>query len=437
VALPPDTLIAGTYEILGPLGKGGMGELFRARNTRTERKVALKLLRPDAKARGDAIERFRREAKAAGMINSDHVTQVLDIQDDPVHGIAIVFELLEGENLLDYLRRTGVMSLEAIHPMVEQILRGLQDAHAVGIIHRDLKPSNVFLEKRPDGGTRIKILDFGISKLPKTMAKNTLTEPGQTLGSFMFMPPEQIQRAASVDQRADVYAIGTLVFQAMTGQLPYNARSMAELVQLKNNSEPRTLQQVSNKPFPPQLQAWIDRCLKRNPSERFQSAAEAAAAWRALLSTAPPPASYLPSSPFATPTPQFPAPPPSSPAPSSGGHGAPPSPHGYSAPYPPPLHQAPIPDAYEAPTQVYQQMAPPARDQAPPLVYTYPPQQPAPPQSPAYAPPQAPLVVAPSMAAPVAPQRQGTPPWLLVVAVVLVVAAGGVLAVVGYTLLTR
>ncbi len=430
--LSSGTVIAGTYEILGPLGKGGMGELFRARNTRTERKVALKLLRPDAKARGDAIERFRREAKAAGMINSDHVTQVLDIQDDPVHGIAIVFELLEGENLLDYLRRTGVMSLEAIHPMVEQILRGLQDAHAVGIIHRDLKPSNVFLEKRPDGGVRIKILDFGISKLPKTMAKNTLTEPGQALGSFMFMPPEQIQRAASVDQRADVYAVGTLVFQAMTGHLPYSARSMIELVQLKTSSEPRTLQQVSSKPFPPQLQAWIDRCLKRNPNERFQNAAEAAAAWRALLS-APAPAPYIASSPFAISTPQFPAPPASSPAPSSGGYAAaPPSPHGYGAPPPQQPYQAPQPISPEAPTQIYQQMAPPAAAPAPAQVYAYPPSQPAPPHS--HAPPQAPLTMAPSAAVP-APQRQGAPPWLLVVAVILVVAAGGVLAMVGYTLL--
>jgi serine/threonine-protein kinase len=411
-----------------------MGELFRARNTRTERKIALKLLRPDAKARGDAIERFRREAKAAGMINSDHVTQVLDIQDDPVHGIAIVFELLEGENLLDYLRRTGVMSLEAIHPMVEQILRGLQDAHAVGIIHRDLKPSNVFLEKRPDGGTRIKILDFGISKLPKTMAKNTLTEPGQALGSFMFMPPEQIQRAAGVDQRADVYAVGTLVFQAMTGHLPYSARSMIELVQLKTSSEPRTLQQVSNRPFPPQLQAWIDRCLKRNPGERFQNAAEAAAAWRALAAAPPSsyPSPYIASSPFGLSTPQFPAPPTSSPAPSSGGYAAaPPSPHGPSAPYPPqPYHQAPAP-AYEAPTQVYQQMAPPAVVPAPVQVYAYPPQPPAP----AHA-PQAPLAMAPPAAAPAA-QRQGAPPWLLIVAVVLVVAAGGVLAMVGYKLLQQ
>ena len=98
--LAPGTLVAGTYEIVGPLGRGGMGELFRARNVRTERRVALKLLRADNKHRADAIERFRREARAAGMINSDHVTQVLDVEDDPQHGIVIAFELLEGESRL-------------------------------------------------------------------------------------------------------------------------------------------------------------------------------------------------------------------------------------------------------------------------------------------------------------------------------------------------
>lgn len=280
--LRPGTLIAGTYEILGPLGRGGMGELFRGRNVRTERKVALKLLRPDAKHKAEAMERFRREARAAGMINSDHVTQVLDIQDDPEHGIAIVFELLEGENLLDHLRRTGVMSLEVIFPIILQVLRGLQDAHSANIIHRDLKPSNIFLEKRPDGSSRIKILDFGISKLPKSMAKDTLTEPGQALGSYMFMPPEQIQRAANVDQRADIYAIGTLVFQAMTGHLPYNSQNLVELMRTKVNADPRTLQEVSGKPFPPALQQWVDRCLRRNLNERFQTAAEAIVAWQHL-----------------------------------------------------------------------------------------------------------------------------------------------------------
>jgi len=402
--LRPGTLIAGTYEILGPLGRGGMGELFKARNTRTERRVAVKLLRPDAKARADAIERFRREARAAGMINSDHVTQVLDIQDDPAHGIVIAFELLEGENLLDRLRRTGVMGLDVLYPIIDQILRGLTDAHAVGIIHRDLKPSNIFMEQRPDGSYRVKILDFGISKLPKTIAKTTLTEPGQALGSFMFMPPEQIQRAANVDHRADIYALGTLVFQALTGHLPHSARSMVELVQMKTSAEPRTLEQASGKPFPQQLQAWVSRCLMRDINQRFQTAADAAAAWRAMGPSPGQPAPYIPSSALGVSMPQFPA----------GMTGGAPQPAPYA---PPPTH------GYGPPPQAYQ---PPA---APQGYYGQPPAS-SPPVNLASSNPG--MVPTPL---PLAPAKKPVP-WLLVLAVSLVLAASGVLVAVAYTLLS-
>lgn len=291
--LKPGTIVANQYEILGPLGRGGMGELFRARNIRTERRVALKLLRPHAKQRADVIERFRREARAAGLISSDHVTQVLGVDEDPKLGIAIAFELLDGENLLDCLRRGGAMSLTVLHPIVSQILRGLCDAHAVDIVHRDLKPSNVFLERRPDGSARVKLLDFGISKLPKSVAKVTLTEPGQNLGSLMFMPPEQIQHADAVDRRADIYALGTLTFQALTGFLPYHAKTAVDLIGLKASSEPRSLAQASGRAFPEPLEAWLQTALRRDPSYRFQSAEEALSAWQALLPLASPHASPM------------------------------------------------------------------------------------------------------------------------------------------------
>jgi eukaryotic-like serine/threonine-protein kinase len=291
VELHPGTIVAERYEVLGPLGRGGMGELYTARNLRTERRVALKLLRADAKFRADAIERFRREARAAGMISSEYVTQVFDVEDDPNWGIAIVFELLEGESLLERLRRTGPMTPAALHPYVTQILHGLVAAHAAGVIHRDLKPSNVYLERRPDGSSRIKILDFGISKLPKGMTKNTLTEPGQSLGSFMFMPPEQIHGAGRVDARADIYAVGTLAFQALTGHLPFDSTNIVELVRLKSSTNPRSLAEVLGRPTAPELEAWLARALARDVNARFQSAQEAAHAWAQL---APQPAGASP-----------------------------------------------------------------------------------------------------------------------------------------------
>lgn len=291
------TVVARSYEILGPLGRGGMGELFIARNVRTERRVALKMLRPDIRQRQDAIERFRREARATGMVSSDHVTQVLDVEEDPVHGIAIAFELLEGESLLEFLRRTGTMTPETLGPVIRQILRGLIDAHSAGVIHRDLKPSNIFLERRGDGSTRVKILDFGISKLPRSMVKVTLTEPNQSLGSFMFMPPEQIQGAKDVDERADIYAMGTLVFQSLTGLLPFASTAIAELVRLKTGGRARSLRDASGRVFPDLLEAFVAKCLQADRAQRFQSAREMSVAWEqvigppVLTATAYPPSS--------------------------------------------------------------------------------------------------------------------------------------------------
>jgi hypothetical protein len=235
--LEPGTVVANRYRISRAIGRGGMGEVFAAENIRTGRPVAVKLLRADSKSKASAVERFRREARAAGSINSDHVTQVLDVEDDAEHGIVIVFELLEGESLIDRLKRTGPIPFDELHPIIEEVWVGLSDAHKVGIIHRDLKPSNVFLERRPDGHVRVKILDFGISKLPKEMGGETLTEMGQSLGTFSFMPPEQIGRAKTVDHRADIYATTTMIYQSLTGQLPYIARNILVMVEMKSKTE--------------------------------------------------------------------------------------------------------------------------------------------------------------------------------------------------------
>src|SRR5689334_19944808 len=164
-----------------------MGEVFAAENIRTGRPVAIKLLRQDSKLKSSAVARFRQEARAAGSINSDHVTQVLDVEEDPEHGVVLVFELLEGDSLNDRLKRTRPIAFDELWSIIEQVWMRLVDGHRAGIIHRDLKPSNVFLERRPDGTTRVKILDFGISKVSKEVGGETLTEMGQSLGIFLFM----------------------------------------------------------------------------------------------------------------------------------------------------------------------------------------------------------------------------------------------------------
>lgn len=264
-----------------------MGEVFAAENLRTGRVVALKLLRDDTRQKSSAVARFRREARAAGSINSDHVTQVLDVEDDPEHGIVLVFEMLQGESLIERLKRTGPIAFDELYGIVEEVWMGLGAAHAAGVIHRDLKPSNVFLEQRPDGRVRVKILDFGISKVPKDMESETLTEIGQSLGTFSFMPPEQMGRAKVVDHRADIYACATLIYQSMSGQLPYIATSIVGLMQLKNSRPARTLAEAMGEPVDPKLEAFVARGLAQKPEDRFMSADEALAAWRQLDPSTP------------------------------------------------------------------------------------------------------------------------------------------------------
>jgi serine/threonine-protein kinase len=259
-----------------------MGEVFAAENIRTGRPVALKLLRSDSKGKSSAIARFRQEARAAGSINSDHVTQVLDVEDDPEHGVVLVFELLEGESLIDRLKRTGPIPFDELWTVIDQVWMGLAAAHKVGIIHRDLKPSNIFLEARQDGTTRVKILDFGISKLPKEMGGETLTEMGQSLGTFSFMPPEQIGKAKTVDHRADIYACATMIYQSLTGQLPYASRNILQMVELKGKTDARKLSEASGGPVDPRIEAFVAQGLARDPGKRFQTANEAMSAWRAL-----------------------------------------------------------------------------------------------------------------------------------------------------------
>jgi serine/threonine-protein kinase len=284
LAIEPGTVIAKRYQVVRLLGKGGMGEVFAAENIRTGRRVAIKVLRAEAKSKGTAIERFRREAKAAGAINSDFVTQVLDVEDDPEQGIVLVFELLEGESLVERLKRTGAIPFEELWGIVEAVWMGLADAHAAGVIHRDLKPSNVFLVygRGGAGPTRVKLLDFGISKLPKEISPHSLTQVGQSLGTFSFMPPEQIGKAKTVDHRADIYACATLIYQALTTKLPYVAKNVVAMMELKHRSEPRKLADALGGPADPELEAFVARGLARSADARFQTALEALEAWRKL-----------------------------------------------------------------------------------------------------------------------------------------------------------
>jgi serine/threonine-protein kinase len=369
VSVLAGTVFADQYQVVASVGGGGMADVFAATRRSDGVRVALKVLRAESTVMADAPERLRREAIAAAKIRSEHVARVLDCVEDARHGIAIVFELLEGETLEARLRREQRMSFAQAHPIVEQILAGLGDAHAVPVVHRDLKPGNVFLQAAPDGGTVVKLLDFGISKMPADQGFDALTQKGQSLGTFAYMPPEQFESPSKVDATADLYACGAVIFRMLTGELPYVARGVGDLIVKKRSQEARKLNSAlprGEAAFAQPIEGYVAKLLSTSPSARFASAREALEAWQALASftsapkpdppvpmSPPPPGKPSPGSPAATPKlgavpPPLPrqAQPPAVPAPAAPG---PPRPAG-----PPPIRRQPTlmgigAPAYQAP----------------------------------------------------------------------------------------
>ncbi|MSO34925.1 MAG: serine/threonine protein kinase, partial [Acidobacteria bacterium] len=288
MALTPGTRV-GPYEILSPLGAGGMGEVYRARDTSLGREVALKVL-PDAFASDpDRLARFEREAKTLAALNHPNIAQVYGFEQGPAEaghhiGIdgpaeagrhtgttALVMELLEGETLRDRLRDGAVPPRKAID-CGAQIARGLAAAHDRGIIHRDLKPENVFV--LTDG--RVKILDFGLARqidAPVAGAAQTMTaafggtDPGTVMGTVGYMAPEQV-RGATLDARADLFALGAVLYEMLTGRRAFQRDTAAESMTaiLKDDVPDLT---PSRADLSPALDRIVRHCLEKNPIERF------------------------------------------------------------------------------------------------------------------------------------------------------------------------
>lgn len=272
------------YGLVKELGRGAMGVVYLARHDVTGRDVALKLLHPDkAGAPGSgaeaAVERFQREARAMGAVStSDNVVSVLDARVDPASGAPfLVMELLNGEDLEALSSRLGPLPVELALRIVVQALRGLEPAHDAGIVHRDLKPSNLFLMKRPEGERVVKVLDFGIAKLREgTQAPGAaqLTAEGTAVGSPAYMSPEQVQASKALDVRSDVWSMGVVLYQLVSGKLPFaEAESLRDLLMAIVLSRPQPVSQRA--PWvPPAVQAIIDRATQHDPAARFANARE-------------------------------------------------------------------------------------------------------------------------------------------------------------------
>jgi Tol biopolymer transport system component len=263
----------GPYEILAPLGAGGMGEVYRAKDPRLGREVAIKVLPASFSKDPDRLRRFEHEARAAGALNHPNITAIHDIGSHDGSPY-VVTELLEGETLRSRLA-TGALSARKAIDYAIQIAHGLAAAHEKGIVHRDLKPENLFVTR--DG--RVKILDFGLAKLkqPEEGADKTDlatatagTEPGVVLGTLGYMSPEQV-RGQAADQRSDIFAFGAILYEMLSGKRAFHGATAADTMSSILKEEPPDLS-LTNREIHPGLERIVRHCLEKNPEERFHSA---------------------------------------------------------------------------------------------------------------------------------------------------------------------
>jgi serine/threonine-protein kinase len=276
VPIAPGEVLAGKYRVEQVLGVGGMGVVVAATHLQLGTKVALKFMLPEALRVPGLIERFSREARAAVRLRSDHVARVLDVGSLESGSPYMVMEFLEGSDLATIVEGQGPMSLEVAVDCVLQACDAVAEAHSLGIIHRDLKPRNLFLTTRNDGRGLVKVLDFGISK-DRTGADLGLTRTTEIIGSPNYMSPEQLKSTRAADERSDIWALGVILYELLTGRVPFVAESITQLTAMVLTEPPRPITQL-RPDVPRDLVRTVERCLEKEPDKRFASVAQLAAA---------------------------------------------------------------------------------------------------------------------------------------------------------------
>jgi serine/threonine protein kinase len=274
-------ILAGKYRVEKVLGSGGMGVVVAAWHLELEQRVAVKFLHPLAMERPDTAERFRREARSAAKIRSEHVARVIDVGIMEGGLPYMVMEHLEGHDLSQEMDQVGLLAISDSIDFLLQALEALAEAHAAGIVHRDLKPANLFLALRPDGSRIVKVLDFGISKslFGTSVAEMSLTRTAALIGSPLYMSPEQMRSAKDVDTRTDIWSLGVMLYELLTGRPPYTGDSIPALCASLLNDQPISMQQLRAE-IAPALEEAVMRCLAKDREQRFATVSELA---RALL----------------------------------------------------------------------------------------------------------------------------------------------------------
>jgi serine/threonine-protein kinase len=266
------------YELIRVLAAGAMGVVYEARHVVLQRKFAVKVLSIDTRQQADALPRFKREAELSSSIGHENIVDVIDIDRTGDDEWFLVMELLEGTELRDVMHRAGRLEPEAVVAIARQLGSAIDAAHQRGIVHRDLKPENIFVldsKGAPGASPTVKILDFGISKVRN--AETALTRPGEVIGTPYYMAPEQARGDRTIDHRADLFALGAVYYEALTGAAPFQGKTpnaVLRSILLDEIPSPRE----RNPDLPDAVCRVLVRALAKDPDERFQSGSELATA---------------------------------------------------------------------------------------------------------------------------------------------------------------
>ncbi|HEX6049812.1 MAG TPA: serine/threonine-protein kinase, partial [Gemmatimonadaceae bacterium] len=279
------TVVADRYLITDKIGEGGMGRVYLARHVRLPQNVAIKVLHPAMVRDASVVARFRREAVNASQIENEHVARVFDHGEIGDGLFYIAMEFVEGEPLSKIIAREGALPPARAAEITRQVAEALAAAHErpTPIVHRDLKPDNIMVGARRDGTDRVKVVDFGIAEAMSGGGPK-LTQQGLVIGTPEYMSPEQLS-AITLDCRSDIYSLALVMFDMLTGQLPFVGESPHEAALMRLRDRPRTLSEMKGDvSWPPELQAVMDRALARAPADRYATAPEFARALKEAIS---------------------------------------------------------------------------------------------------------------------------------------------------------
>jgi len=284
----PGDVLGGKYRVESTLGAGGMGVVLLVQHIELAQRVAIKLMMPGVDHDQQAVARFLREARAAAGIQSEHVVRIFDVGTLESGAPFMVMELLRGEDLNQLLANVGRLAISDAVDYVLQACHAIGEAHAMGIVHRDLKPSNLFLTKRSDDSALVKVLDFGISKAmnpdKEGQVSANLTATSAVMGSPLYMSPEQVRNAKQVDARTDIWSLGVILHELLSGSTAFHADTLPGICAAIIADDPAPLRSI-REDVPAELEGIVTKCLEKSVNRRFQTVRELMAALRAFGSS--------------------------------------------------------------------------------------------------------------------------------------------------------